>query len=666
MWRTIIPALWAMSILATGAAHAQDCAPGAGAQSFVFVGIDHYLVTDRPGHGKDLKNLSGPENDVVMIKAAIASAYGVDLTARARGSDGCERPGGRGVTLIGACATRQAVLGALLGAVGASRACDTVMFYFAGHGAEDPDTRGVSAGQEGAILPVNARRDPNDAGDADIAGWEIDAIVRQATSRGVNLVTVFDSCHSAAATRGAVVGVERVAPPMSPRQRRPAYAPPSPATSGTRSAEGYHVHLAGAAHDGVSWEAPIADLGGEAHGLFTYALSRAILQASQAPGAPPTYQQIMDAALTLMPAGYDQSPYREGPAQDAFLGAAVGGRLARALPVPAGGFSLDAGTLSGVTQGSTYGLFATPLAPGAAGPEAAPVAVVDQADPYSAHLRVTSGAPPGGPLWAREISHRFGDNALKVRIDLNAALKARITTALGDADIVQVVADGPQYVLRPAPKVGVAIYSLDRHRAAPGRDDVLAGYDPANADFADKVKQALIKIATYHEVLDLVSQARGPAPGIAIVGPDDAPGQCGGVRNAPNLAKVRLKQPFDLVISNPPGRYLTLIQLLPDFAVQAVWPPRDASQNIMVPPDCPKQFPDQWMDPPAGHYIEILLSTSQPVYADDFNQSGVRGAAGDNPLTSLLARAQSGRRGPAATPTDVTWGAARVDLISTP
>ena len=157
-----------------------------------------------------------------------------------------------------------------------------------------------------------------------------------------------------------------------------------------------------------------------------------------------------------------------------------------------------------------------------------------------------------------------------------------------------------------------------------------------------------------------------PAPGIAIVDPDDAPGQCGAVRNTPSLEKVRLGQPFDLVISNLPGRYLTLIQLADDFSVQAVWPPRDAMQQIMVPPNCPKQFPDQAMDPPAGHYIEVLLSTSQPVYADDFNQTGVRGAAGGNPLASVLGRARSGRRGPAATPTDVDWGAARADLISTP
>ena len=658
------PMMWALAALAAGGAQAEGCATGAGVSRFVFVGVDHYLVTDRAGHEKDLKNLAGPENDVALIKTAIAKAYGLDLTAASKGSDGCERAGGRSVTLTGACATRQAVLGALSDTVAASSACDVLMFYFAGHGAEDPDTRGVSAGQEGAILPVNARRDPNDAGDADIAGWEVDDIVRRATGRGVNVVTVFDSCHSAAASRGAVVGVERRAPPMSPSQKRPAPAPLAAAAAAAGPGLGYHVHLAAAAHDGLSWEAPIADLGGEVHGLFSYALSRAILQNSQLEGAPPTYQRIMDAALTLMPAGYDQRPYREGPAEDAFLGAAAGGRIARAQPVPAGGFSLDAGTLSGVTPGSTYGLYADSPAAGA-NPVA--VAVVDQAAPYSAHLRVTTGAPPGESLWARELSHRFGDNALKVRIDLPSAVTARLVSALGDADIVQVVADGPQYVLRRAPGGGVAIYALDLRRAAPGRDDAAAGYDPARADFAETVRQALIKIATYHEVLDLVTQARGPAPGIAIVGPNDAPGQCGGVRGAPNLQRVRLGQPFDLVISNPSGRYLTLIQLADDFSVQAVWPPRDATQQIMVPPDCPKQFPDQAMDPPAGHYVEILLSTSQPVYVDDFNQTGVRGATDrNNPLASILSRAQSGRRGPAATPTDVDWGAARIDLISTP
>ena len=54
MGKAIISALWTIAAMAMGTAHAEDCAPGAASLRFVFVGIDHYWVTDRPGHEKDL------------------------------------------------------------------------------------------------------------------------------------------------------------------------------------------------------------------------------------------------------------------------------------------------------------------------------------------------------------------------------------------------------------------------------------------------------------------------------------------------------------------------------------------------------------------------------------------------------------------------------------
>lgn len=233
-------------LLAVTGARADDCVQGPWHTRFVFVGINHYLVADQKAdrlvdaNGRSaspIDELAGPESDVSILKQAIADTYDLPLLSPAaktlaNGPAQCETPGGLSTTLLGVCATRTAILNAFRTSLRCAGSGDTVLFYFAGHGAEIGDRKGFEPDADGMILPVNARVNPNNPDDADIAGWEIDNIVNEGSQLGVNVVTIFDSCHSAAASRALVTATARGAPPMPDDQKRPPAQPSLAAGSG--------------------------------------------------------------------------------------------------------------------------------------------------------------------------------------------------------------------------------------------------------------------------------------------------------------------------------------------------------------------------------------------------------------------------------------------------
>ena len=86
------------------------------------------------------------------------------------------------------------------------------MFYFSGHGGRIPDTANQQlSGFSSTIVPYDAR-DPalaaNKAGD--IFDNELRLLIDAASARGVNVLTIFDSCHSGTATRDPVFGEDGI------------------------------------------------------------------------------------------------------------------------------------------------------------------------------------------------------------------------------------------------------------------------------------------------------------------------------------------------------------------------------------------------------------------------------------------------------------------------
>ena len=167
----------------------------------LFVAVNSYKFSRTRVAGAELKDLRGAVGDAERMKDALRAAYGLDLD-RPSPDGGCRSQNDVSTTLTDPCATRDAVLAALDDVVDRSTTGDTLLFYFAGHGGRitDDQEQDQASGSNSTILPYDAR-DPDAPTRGDILDRELRDRIDRASARGVNVVTVFDSCHSGTATR---------------------------------------------------------------------------------------------------------------------------------------------------------------------------------------------------------------------------------------------------------------------------------------------------------------------------------------------------------------------------------------------------------------------------------------------------------------------------------
>ncbi|MFN9633750.1 MAG: caspase family protein, partial [Erythrobacteraceae bacterium] len=194
----------------------------------LFVGIDAYQFSRSKLPGAQFKDLQGAVGDAQRFKQALAALYGVDVD-KASG-EACESANDHTVTLINDCATRSRILTALDNKIAALKPGDTLLFYFAGHGAQyrDDEKFDQDSGYNGTILPYDARNPDGSPGD--IFDVELKAIKERAVAKGLYFVTIFDSCNSGTATRNGAIGQSRSVPVLeqaAPVEQTPP-APESP------------------------------------------------------------------------------------------------------------------------------------------------------------------------------------------------------------------------------------------------------------------------------------------------------------------------------------------------------------------------------------------------------------------------------------------------------
>lgn len=398
-------------------------APAQAAVRGVFVGIDAYANA-----GPDLKALKGPKNDVALIKATLEARYKLGLDTP---GSGCRSENTVSVTLTDACATRSAILAALVARIGASVAGDTLIFFYAGHGAVAADeTQEQADGVHGTIVPHDGR---GAGGIPDIFDSELRQLIDDAEARGVSVVTLFDSCNSGTATRDLRPAVaRRAAPATMPRPAATARVAPS----GAPRVAAYRVHLAASRDNELAHETPDAE--GKWNGNFTRALVAAIAGAGR-----PTYGDII-AEVRRTIAGTAQNPQAEGALTTPFLGIRTPPLRLFDAQAEGGAVAIGGGMLAGVTRGSTYGLYASDAAALAGGPPLA-TGRVEAVEASRATLGV---APPPGQSWrALELVHVYGDDAVRLRIDGDAGLATR----LKDIDLIVVTDRDPRYVLSVTP-----------------------------------------------------------------------------------------------------------------------------------------------------------------------------------------------------------------------
>lgn len=348
-------------------------APARAAVRVLMVGIDHYAnsIAHDPAFDPKFHDLTGAVNDLGTLPAVlVAKAH----LAIAPVTAGCQAVTAASIILTDACAPLAAIVGAWNRLATASAAGDTLLFYYSGHGSTVIDASDTQeSGSSDTLVPFDARGRGHNP---ELIDLDIKALIDMATARGVNVVTIFDSCNSGTATRAFSNDLARAIPRgVAPRR-------PLPPPVGPGAHPGYRVHLSAAA-DGQT----AVERGG--HGLFTGALAAAITAAPDA-----TYGDLITRVRATL-AAEPQTAGIEGALTARFLGPppppgrAFTGRVAGDAVV------LDFGTLSLVTTGSRFAVFASSTAAAAAGAVPLTTGTIIAATTHTARLTL-GGASAGG------------------------------------------------------------------------------------------------------------------------------------------------------------------------------------------------------------------------------------------------------------------------------
>jgi caspase domain-containing protein/uncharacterized protein DUF4384 len=215
----------------------------AGVRRALLIGVNDYAT-------QEFGDLNGAVNDVEAMKGLLVSRFGFDPA--------------NVPTMTDRQATREAILAAIRRLVAASGPRDTLYVHFSGHGSQVRDLDGDEPdGQDETLVPSDGRT----PGVPDITDDELGALL--AGVQAENCVVVLDSCHSGTATRGALR--TRTIPADT---RTELYARLKTRSVVRSDRPERCLLLTGAAANQSALDGPVED--GRHHGMFSYALARAL------------------------------------------------------------------------------------------------------------------------------------------------------------------------------------------------------------------------------------------------------------------------------------------------------------------------------------------------------------------------------------------------------
>ncbi|WP_031003681.1 caspase family protein [Streptomyces sp. NRRL F-5727] len=212
----------------------------------LLVGIDDY-----PG-----KPLSGCVNDVAAAEEWLRRQDGI-------------RP--EILRLRNTAATRDALLAGLRRHLGRTGPGETALFWFSGHGSEQPTSDPRAATGMSQALVCADSLDPG--GQPLLWDAELGAVLREIASRGGHVVAVIDSCHSGGVDRDAPPGTETRGVAWQPWWVPTPSGAPRGAGGPAASAGADHILLAGCREYERAHEAVID---GVRRGYFSHALLGAL------------------------------------------------------------------------------------------------------------------------------------------------------------------------------------------------------------------------------------------------------------------------------------------------------------------------------------------------------------------------------------------------------
>ncbi|MEO1415590.1 MAG: caspase family protein [Bacteroidota bacterium] len=241
----------------------------------LLVGINEYIVS---------RNLRGCVNDVDLVKSYLeedisqSSPFDVQV-------------------LTDQQATRNAILYHFRSHLGRAQAGEIAFFYFSGHGAQARSPRAWRPYQDGIMHENLVCHDSRYQGVPYLADREIGALVQELARRKVEVVVIFDCCHSGSGTREEIkdeaqeyVGVRQVANDTFERASD-SYLPD---TFKPFDKDAPYVFLSACAPHELARERYIGHSVNNLHGLFTYSLISSLR--SPTLGIQTSYQDLIHAA----------------------------------------------------------------------------------------------------------------------------------------------------------------------------------------------------------------------------------------------------------------------------------------------------------------------------------------------------------------------------------
>lgn len=594
----------------------------------LLVGIDDYP----PEVGSTLK---GAVNDVRLMHTSLARTHGLKLDPLPEPGGPCEAGGAHSITLLNKCATRAAILDRFDRLVRASAEGDTLVFYFAGHGAQDPFADGSQAGGQHSTLVAADSRTPTPGGGQvdDIRDVVWKARIDEATAHGVQVVTIFDSCNSGTATRSADAASRNVAPAPPPDPSARDSWTPRPPPDGVARAQ--RIHLAAAMDGQKALELDTTD---GRHGRFT----RALVDVSAA-NRKATYGEILQMVQARVKG---QDPVGEGPlATTPFLGVAVPtDRRLLSAAVSDGSLLLFDGTLSGVMPGSSFRLHRT-AADALAGKLPIGLARVVEATPQGARLApVPAGLKPGESVQALEVARGSGEAPLRVRFvdvtaaEVRAALKGLdMVVAVTEAPDLLVVREGGQLLMKDVD--GEVISTLSR----------LSG--PTDAA---RIGEGLRRAANATALLRLPHRPREDRMGrleLTTTGCPDC--RVGRGADDPGGPMVTAGDRFRLQVTSRNAKpvFAYLFEVTPQFGITRLYPPGSVSEQLS--PEGAFFVGEAVRAARPGKFRLVLILSEEPLAAGPLEQGSLPragGCEGGNALARLLCAASRGTRAAEALP----------------
>ncbi len=303
----------------------------------LLVGIDDYPPPSR--------RLRGCVNDLRTMEAFLRERIAAERL--------------RLCTLIDRAATRERIIDTFRIHLGRAGAGDTALFYYAGHGSQEPTPPLYAELEPDRLSETLVAWDSRQSGGWDLADKELAVLVAEVAARDPHVLVILDSCHSGTATRLGEEGPERrTSGRKEPRPaetywffRRPENLPPSLDKAGGWRVlpAGRHVLLAACRDYEVAREAVMGD--GRRHGLFSYYL----VQRLERLGPEVTYRELhKQLQVRVNNHNPNQLPQAEGDLDGRLFDGAI-------LPRPKTyhlrwvrdlGWRLDAGAVHGIQHGS--------------------------------------------------------------------------------------------------------------------------------------------------------------------------------------------------------------------------------------------------------------------------------------------------------------------------